>query len=140
MTAKTELLELADRVEAGECCASIHNIPEKGSLPGDIKNATGGQSLIVHHALKGSLDAAKALHEAVLPGWEWFISTTIELTDAGGERWSEVFVRYFDGDPNEGYKGTANNPAAAWVAAILRAKAQEKEDKLHMAIHNLEEI
>jgi hypothetical protein len=63
-------------------------------------------------AYRGSLDAAKALHEAVLPGWTW------------------VWAGYGQGHvtPREGkYSRLAqsaeckNNPARAWLIAILEA-------------------
>lgn len=59
-------------------------------------------------AYEGSLDAAKALHEAVLPGWEWTF--------------------YYDGERGVQHRGTGNFyvsndtiPSRAWLIAILRA-------------------
>ena len=77
------------------------------------------------------LDAAQALHDAVLPGWYvihagqnpislswfWAIGCSANHPDA------EVVD---GGHYCKNYDGEASNPAAAWVAAILRAKAQEE--------------
>ena len=62
-------------------------------------------------AFSGSLDAAKKLHEAVLPGWTW------GLRDNGVaqvRRWptqNKTTVNAF----------VANNPARSWLIAILKA-------------------
>ena len=66
------------------------------------------------YAYKGSLDAAKALHEAVLPEREWSID---ECGDAAV------------GDGSGDWICTANTyPARAWLIAILKALiAQEPE-------------
>ena len=78
------------------------------------------------HAYKGSLDAAKALHEAVLGGWGW--------------RFDE---HYGDGMPAKFERKTAwvsmpdnwrvghtslvkdNNPARAWLIATIKALIAE---------------
>lgn len=71
---------------------------------------------LAHHLGRGmrvvecsSFPAALALLAAVLPGWDW---------DKLGER---VIVRGPDGRTGE---GRAAKPAAAMVAAILRARAE----------------
>jgi len=65
-------------------------------------------------AYNGSLDAAKALHDALLPGWEWNI-------DAGDGA-------YVENRGDFGFPYTAdipNMPARAWLLAILTAKQAE---------------
>lgn len=61
----------------------------------------------------GSLDAAKALHEAMLPDW-WFAIQPTGATVGKMER------------PHDGnvFDGANQNPARAWLLAILRALAQ----------------
>jgi len=60
-------------------------------------------------ASQGSLDAAKALHEAVLPGWGWDISC-MQL--------ASVWDLECEGPVIQGY---AYYPARAWLLAILEA-------------------
>ena len=104
-----DLLRLADQVEAGEPCAGL-----VFDYLGGWENCTLDG---VRDALTGSLDAAKVLHNEVLPGWDWgFVNPqTCKL------RGPDVF------DVNHHWKGQCDNPAAAWVAAILRAKAASVE-------------
>ena len=63
------------------------------------------------HAYKGSLDAAKALHEALLPGIMWARSPNGQfcLFDRNAEEVSYSFEK-------------DRNHARAWLLAILRAK------------------
>ena len=56
---------------------------------------------------RGSLDAAKALHEALLPGWGWTVS-------ADGASVYGDDPKVYDGDD-------ARSPARAWLLAILKA-------------------
>ena len=109
----TDLNKLAERAEAGEKisrseCRMI-------CIQIDVDCCFGGLDNTCE-AFNGSLDAAKALHDAVLPGWGWYIdwdnNTTVALNKLGKA---------------VSYEGMASKPAAAWVAAILRAKAQEAE-------------
>lgn len=60
---------------------------------------------------RGSLDAARALHDAVLPGFLWHAATgTVAST------WFVV------GNTDTTIaSGTADNPARAWLLAILEA-------------------
>jgi len=101
MTRKEALAELVAKVEAGEW-------PSRGAylIPGEFRPADPGL------AFQGSLDAAKALHEAMLPGWVW--GCGFDGDDgfgAGVENGGIEFVVH----------GGADNPARAWLLAILRA-------------------
>lgn len=63
--------------------------------------------------LTGSLDAALALVERVLPGWE--LELTSEFRD------DAVIWRVMLGDPLRGMDGESSTPALALLAALLRA-------------------
>ena len=66
-------------------------------------------------ASEGSLDAAMELHEAVLPGWPWSVKTL--ATDS-----VQVWTNYAYGLRTLGHIGTTkDNPARAWLIAILKA-------------------
>ncbi|MFG6573170.1 hypothetical protein ACGYLO_16375 [Sulfitobacter sp. 1A13353] len=69
----------------------------------------------VRHAYKGSLDAAKALHEAALPGWEW------ELHQSASILWR-------DSDTENAILQFNDTPARAWLLAILRAMKEQASD------------
>lgn len=65
----------------------------------------------------GSLDAAKALHEALLPGWHWTVSHS--RSGGGASVWHEpdkCRAAFTASDPS---------PARALLLAILRALAAE---------------
>lgn len=59
-------------------------------------------------AYNGSIDAAKALHEALLPGCMWQRQPTGQFN-------------IFDSDADEIGYGVSDNPARAWLLAILKA-------------------
>ena len=68
---------------------------------------------------KGSLDAAKALHDAVLPGWAWSVKTL--ATDS-----VQVWTNRAYGLREPGFIGTTkDNAASSWLLAILRALIAE---------------
>lgn len=113
MTRLEALIELRDKVKAG--CIARSDLD--AFIPVFGLTIQGNDA---HSAYKGSLDAAKALHEAVLPGWD----AQIHLADRG--------VEIFDGHMFAGYDlcfaAHANNPARAWLIAILEALiAQDKQ-------------
>lgn len=93
---------------------------EAGALPGDATGAdyglppalTGSPTMMtIYAAFSGSLDAALALHDALLPGWDWGV-------------WNgEAMVSSADA---EDHFGEASNPARAWLLCILRAKAAQE--------------
>jgi len=73
---------------------------------------TGGNGF---YAYKGSLNAAKALHDAVLPEWAWHVSSSgVAILDGPEFAMNVMGGRYA--------------PARAWLIAILKALiAIEKE-------------
>lgn len=72
-----------------------------------------GNAVIANGAYLGSLDAAKALHEALLPGWYWSLAED----DDYGFCCKVFFKRLY----NE-YSIVASR---AWLLAILRALEAE---------------
>lgn len=102
----TDLLELADRVEAGE------------RLYIQVDKALGfKEDVSVALALNGSLDAAKALHEAVLPEWRLY-----DLSESDLRTWLVVLLKRGAYPPDPVTSEQAPTAAVAWVVAILRAK------------------
>jgi hypothetical protein len=112
-----------------EVTAALIALIEKGNLtaPGseDILCQMPGETWAnIIHANRGSLDAAKALHDAVLPMWDATI-----LVGQGGNP-SRAIVRPYtpqSGNPSSVTEWNAD-PARAWLLAQLRAlHAQEPE-------------
>lgn len=118
------LRELRERVAAGEWPADFLAVDSETAL-----RAVTTASL--YAAFSGSLDAAKTLHEALLPGWGW-------LKPAAAWKPNSVAVTcpvWREGDPEDpdagGYPwfaGEDSIPARAWLLAILDALIQKEED------------
>lgn len=73
-----------------------------------------------HKASNGSLDAALALHNAVLPGWSYYIGWTT------GE--PKIVASVWPRDTEwKDYDATAENPARAWLLAVLKAMKEGKD-------------
>lgn len=115
-----QLRELADRVEGG------YDQPDfVTKTDWDISKALGHDNeriaILVSKILQGSLDAAKALHDSVLPGW------TVEKIEERSDikTW---WVKLGTGSRTACF-GETKEPSAAWVTAILRAKAWEIENE-----------
>jgi hypothetical protein len=101
MTRAEALAALIAKVEAG---SGIHDSRPIGEI--DVY-----AQVHLYNAYDGSLDAALALHEAVVPGWEWtifFNATTGHMAVLDGPDFST---------PEIG----SESPARAWLLAILRA-------------------
>lgn len=126
---KEALTALLAKVEAGEAKAS-----DMSQAFGAFGAPEEGVSWFTYNAYNGSIDAAKALHDAVLPG------LTIRLIDHGAEfedvgRWNaKVNWEHISWQPTFtaagpfGHEGQCNNPARAWLIAVLKALiAQEGE-------------
>lgn len=69
-------------------------------------------------AYKGSLDAAMALHDALLPGW--VAKPVCGGAGAGVTKWHCEIEEWDTGDTFSG--DNQPSPARAWLLAILRAK------------------
>lgn len=114
MTNTTETQALIDAVEAESVDHGSFNIE---FISGDPRES-GICGVNAHRAYDGSLDAAMALHNAVLPGWEFFISKE------GKE--NEFFASVLNPRWTLGHSAHSSNPARAWLLAILRAMLTQK--------------
>lgn len=104
MTRMDALRALREKVAEGEWDFSP-DAPARVVFP--YKSATVDDlGLTAREAFDGSLDAAKALHEAVLPGYVWLVLSANAASVGIG---AEV------------YSGDADTPARAWILAILDA-------------------
>ena len=109
----TALQELLAKVKAG---IAVYRDFSCFEVPSQCMQYT-ERAISARMAYNGSLDAAKALHEAVLP--EWMVAQIRQENFIG--RW---VVRLFY---TEAMHGVDNCPARAWLIAIIEALiAQEK--------------
>ena len=102
-----------------EKTGSIINLTQSGYFSSSPRWVLDGNAILFeserygmrNHASWGSLNDAMALHEALLPGWEYLLSA------------SNAKVFPYNGTAGAAVKyGMADNPARAWLLAILRAK------------------
>ena len=123
-----ELDDLIEAVEAGTLTATMCGQYGSGIAP--FCNGDNITLLAPLNAYHGSLDAALALHKAVLPGWAlerlnmWPGANGRCSADLWGthERYGERWHNFKDGRANAG----AATPARAWLLAILLAvRAQQ---------------
>jgi hypothetical protein len=120
---------LMDAVERGDEAAMNDACREIWRADIDVGKMPWIEPNDIRKAFSGSLDAAKRLHDALLPGWWWSIGTCKVSDDArvspdddrrapdGGE-WAD----YTDVDQRP-----PGNPARAWLLAILRALDERGE-------------
>jgi hypothetical protein len=111
MTRRDSLRALYEAVKAGT--AGWYTLPE-------MCEAVWGDEGLHTDAVRiaycnGSLDAALALHEAVLPGWVYNIAP----------RYCHVIPPHDNGD-QEAITGFADNPARAMLLAILAAMIEQE--------------
>jgi hypothetical protein len=109
-TRKEARIELRDKVKAGEWpgLISFHEANIIGA----------GRAHKCRDAYNGSLDAAKALHEAVLPGWFPGMSQNIHFGD--WYVWVQTKTLHHDARDQD--------PARAWLLAILEALIAQEPD------------
>jgi hypothetical protein len=101
------LTRLADAVEAGTA-TDFQFYTFRDGLSGTV-----AETKTMIRAYNGSLDAAKALHEAVLPWWDWSVD------NIGRSQFCAVV---YDGAKT--ISAFNHNPARALLLAIIRALAQ----------------
>jgi hypothetical protein len=110
----TALDELIAAVEAGKD-VPLGRAADAMNVPADLARSWGG----IDRANRGSLGAAKALHDALLPGWDW--SVTVDQAIVSNSTGLSEFSRITD------------NPARAWLLCVLRilraVKAQQEGGK-----------
>ena len=102
---KQALQDLLAKVEAGEYDAKFNGFCDQWEKCFPVGSYSDGWQ-----AYKGSLDAAKALHEAVLPGeWVWTFkhADNCSLYKSDLTEWASA--------------ACIGNPARAWLTAILKA-------------------
>lgn len=109
----TDLDKLIEAVEAGE--ASLATIENMAVLALGL----GDSAINAGQAYRGSLDAAKALHDALLPDFFWqrggFVMTVTDDNTGWG---NGIYARAYDRE----------SPARAWLLAVLNAhRAQVQE-------------
>lgn len=122
MTRLETLIELRDKVKAGECypkdvlAVFPHYVGDCGQWSHDA----------YYH---GSLDAAKALHEAVLIGHDWLIRND-EIHGGFANVTTHDFAAHVEisGNSSKSYVDSGAsfpaysvNPARAWLLSILEA-------------------
>lgn len=116
MTDKTALRQLIEAVESG---ALEPDVPHAGFEWKQVSHL-----LTAYH---GSLDAAKALHDALLPG------LSVRITDSGPEydhvgrwyvklNWEHMdWQTGFTAAGPFGFPAQSETPARAWLISILKA-------------------
>lgn len=102
---------------------------EAGSFPGDMCAADlklPGIECIdeVYDVFSGSLDAAKALHDALLPGFDWCL--TNDASHAGDEDGPAAMLARKSGGFE--VQTQSPSPARAWLLAILKAYRATMEE------------
>jgi hypothetical protein len=101
------LKELVAKVEGGS--TSWSGVCVKAAFDGHYQS-------LFYEAFHGSLDAAKALHDAVLPGWDYILGNTC----------NSLTIHARVGPHEEEF---SDNLARAWLLAILRALIAQEEGK-----------
>jgi hypothetical protein len=99
------LKDLLAKIEAGDDAGVLDRSYDVAELSGSR-----GRYVYIVDAHNGSLDAAKSLHDDVLPEWDWIIGV-------GG-------ATVVNPDENEdSFHGNSysSNPARAWLCAIVKA-------------------
>ena len=111
MTQKAKLETLLAKVEAGELGKDQHTLLWVQTIHKGLHVKTLD---MLYKAYHGSLDAALSLHHAVLPEYFWNIGGT-----------GEVIVEAISAWPHCPIKGSDDNPARAWLIAIIKALISE---------------
>jgi hypothetical protein len=115
MTRLEALKDLKAKVEAGEFPGAMDGAARM-VWPYNQREAD-DLGLTAALAFDGSLDAAKALHEVVLPGYAWQVcqetKSVAQVAHADAMYFEEPFVSY--------------TPARAWLLAILSALIKQEE-------------
>lgn len=84
----------------------------QAAWPGHVQRPAELHTDLVFKAFEGSLDAAKALHDALLSGWDLLIHTYED---------DDFSVSVSEPTKVETHDGVSEIPARAWLLAIVRA-------------------
>lgn len=120
MTRKQALILLRDKVTAGgwsDATRALRSWPQSFRDCAEPAFLEAGLSKTIRQAWSayhGSLDAAKALHDAVLPGYGYGI-----IGPMSDNTCRACCVPKVDNPPE--YYGQSQSPARAWLLAILEA-------------------
>lgn len=104
------IAELIEAVEAGNAWRTLDHIDA----------AWDDHRERVVQVFNGSLDAAMALHEALLP--DWYLLDLGELPNRDVKKWVAVVRPREEDETTRSVVERDNDPARAWLLAILRAK------------------
>lgn len=96
---------------------------EKGTTPPWRQVFGWDDTINADAAYRGDLNAAKALHEAMLPGW------IFDVTNDSAFVMRAVPDADLTDDFLPQYLGEDDNPARAWLLAVLRALASGHPDR-----------
>ena len=126
------LRELREKVEAGEFEPGKFNAfcdiaePALENLPAISKS--------LHNrgwawdAYNGSLDAAKTLYDVVLPGWGMVLNGGYRKDDPVGQNNYGITLSICEENGRRYASATNDNPARAWLIAILKALEEQSND------------
>lgn len=103
--------------------AALIEAVERGEWWGDLPRPAELHTDLCWKAFSGSLDAAKALHEAVLPDEGWEVYRTAKYPGMIPGSSSYKFAAKVGWGTT--HRGDADTPARSWLLAILRALAAE---------------
>lgn len=123
----TALDKLIETVEAGTLDSVWHGCSSRRGHWAYSAGLDATQRNLAWQASHGSLDAALALHEALLPGWVFRITGGGPMPLSGDYRIPHVHVfkpRMTEDDKPLGANSSGfdcDAPARAWLLAILRA-------------------
>lgn len=116
---------MADRLQA--LIALKEAVENDGSVGVTLSATDAGLthplSQLVNQAYRGSLDAARDLHEAVLPG---FIAKPVIGGQGAGVRFWHCEIEHWD-EGEEYYGDNQPCPARAWLLAILAALIAQEQ-------------
>lgn len=121
MKRKQDLIELRDKVKAGW-------VGGPDFMPACVSMGFKREFVYTWKAAQESLDAAKALHEAVLPSWK---VAAIRQTDKS-DWWVELrrgHITSYDLVVIAPTSFDADNPARAWLLAILEALIAQEDNQ-----------
>lgn len=113
---------LIDAVDAGDVIAAIN-----WSIFG-WKDHSAECCANIFKAHNGDLNAAKALHDALLPGW------IFDVTNGSAFVMRDLPDADLTHDMCPQYLGEADSPARAWLLAILRAKLAENHPRQETSV------